>query len=432
MKYFLFFTLLVIAPSVTAKSYYEKQGLKAFRAKQYEQAIDWFKKEVDEGNASSGLLFNLATSYYKNGNFRKAKFIYMQLLKTDNYNVKILYNLGVVEKKLGNTERAKNLFKAVSQSDNLRLSGAAEQQLKRLYNAPLSKQENLFASLSINQAHNDSILKTDNGEVVGEGDHYTELLGVASLNNLFYKHSGWGLNGIILNTLHNEATEQDYFLYSLGLGKKHKTGLGKLSWMFETEGSALGGDDYLSSLVFTGNLDIRKRNNKWRLQYRYKDSSAQSDQFESVTGDAHRAEVRWRRTLSSRHAVSLKYRFDQINRTPQLNSIELEDGPFSYTSDTSLNRNKLIGSWSYRPNHRFEWVTGAEFGQANNSEFIIWEDGIIESRDDTIFAASITASWEITSHWVLNSAYRYRSNSSNQTQYDYTQNIFSIGVDWVY
>ncbi len=77
-------------------------GIAAYEAKSYDDAIKQYEQILKQGNHSIALYNNLASSYYQKGNFAFAVLYYEKGLKLDPFNKSILFNLNLTKEALDN------------------------------------------------------------------------------------------------------------------------------------------------------------------------------------------------------------------------------------------------------------------------------------------------------------------------------------------
>ena len=88
--------MLLASPAFAAPGDREfKQGIAAFKARHYQQAITAFEKAQQKGKKSSALTYNLGVSYYKTAQYAKAKQRFSQLLNNRQFRQLAQYNLGL-------------------------------------------------------------------------------------------------------------------------------------------------------------------------------------------------------------------------------------------------------------------------------------------------------------------------------------------------
>lgn len=101
MKYLLIFSLIMIASVVSAESVYEKahRADEYYRQGDYENALILYH-DIERERVSFGLYYNLGNTYFKYGQFAKAKLYYLRAQRIRPSDQDVAHNLRSVEMRL--------------------------------------------------------------------------------------------------------------------------------------------------------------------------------------------------------------------------------------------------------------------------------------------------------------------------------------------
>lgn len=99
-----------------AEIYFSK-GLESFSAKDFEKAIEFFKKAVEVSPEYHQAYYNLGVVYYHNGDREKAEGFWKKTLDYDARNPKVFFSLGVLSYKAGKLDEAISFWENVVADD---------------------------------------------------------------------------------------------------------------------------------------------------------------------------------------------------------------------------------------------------------------------------------------------------------------------------
>ena len=111
---------LVLLPLPSAEANDSREGIAAYEKGDFQQALKHFTDAQLNDPERPEMLYNVANSYYKTGNFEAAAEHYKQVLETDDAQLKqkALYNLGNAEFRRGDTDAAIGNYEAALSMDS--------------------------------------------------------------------------------------------------------------------------------------------------------------------------------------------------------------------------------------------------------------------------------------------------------------------------
>ncbi len=115
----LLFLYLTSAQAQSGSRYYFEQGNKAYRANQYEQALNWYQKIVAGGYQSASLYYNMGNCYYRLNRIGEAVLYYQKALKLNPDDKEIRDNLELARLKIIDRIEAPPRFFLFQWWDNL-------------------------------------------------------------------------------------------------------------------------------------------------------------------------------------------------------------------------------------------------------------------------------------------------------------------------
>lgn len=209
-----------------------KQGVEAFKAQDYETALDHFNRAQASGNQSDNLAYNRAVTLYRLDRLDQARDAFETLVKSEEWGDVARYNLGLIAQQQGDDRTAQYWYAEVArEADNPKLQTLAKQKLITLVAESEPKQTDgkpkaLLLSVGLGRDSNVASLADELAERSdGRSDTYWEGLGFGQVYLTGQKNAGTKLYGLAYS-----RRFQNYDLYNariLGGGLARETALGK-------------------------------------------------------------------------------------------------------------------------------------------------------------------------------------------------------------
>ncbi len=408
----------------SSEGQYFDRGMEAFRAGDYDKAIEAFEQAHRLGMDLPALYYNLGVSYYRKADWDTAEEMFLHTSRFEEMAPLAFYNLGLVSLKKGNDVEARSWFSRAKEAANdPRLETLAKAQLDKL-----NQSEDLWASIVSAGLGYDSNVTLDNDTVTNvssERDYFLEFYGMTR-----GVLSGTSKNGVLLKAslfgdLYKELT--DYNLIEANVGA-YKT-FPLEGWSNEAGGyvtySTLGGEGYLQSgnLSWSGQTQLAERL-RLNIKLRLRSVAAIQDQYSGLDGTAQdvRLDGRW-----GLNALS------QLRGVYQL---ELNDrkGWETETSFSSLSptRNTFRLEYLHQLDERWNMVVAGSYRNSHYSEENLEADGEVIRRRDDRLRGYLEFSRTLSKHAGLSLEYTYTHNQSNIDRYDYDQSIISANVQYLF
>ena len=415
-------TVLATAPAAaqtTAETHFQ-QGVAAYKAAAYRQAVEHFEAARAAGLTSPALLHNLGASYYRLQRYAEAEAIFTELARSPANRGIAHYNLGLIELARANPDPARGHFrKARESTDSDRIRRLAENQLAELGDggAPNRFSGLLAASLGYNDnvtlASDDTVATTDTG------DRFLEYMAAATYQALGDRRDGLQVKGSVLGT---DYTDIDRFDQTyLRVGPEWDRPWGHWDADLAVHADFLYLDGSLFESLLTGTAEGRRDlgpGMDLRLRYRFSRIEGEPP-YGYLTGNRHRASVegRYRDGFEVNAGYELAY-----------NQREDRSSPTGFTS-VSPTRHEVFLEAAYPAG---AWEAEAEAGYRYSRYHDANTDtrtGLDRLREDDRLTLEASLSRELP--WALRSfaEYRHTDNDSNIGYYDYTANVVQLGLE---
>lgn len=414
-----------------------QQGLQAFEAGNYAQALQLFQAVEQSGDSSESIQYNIAVSLFRLGQWSEAEERFLSLVSQPNWRVLVNYNLGLVNEAQGDMDDAREYFKlSATQQEHDKVRELANRKLAELDQEDQSvagmevvtRSADRFAGLIEISAGADSnassladelLEKSDRGE-----DNYTQLL--------LYGHAyavGQRFDGVRIHALgfSKSLAEFDHL-------DSQVVGLG-VTW----EQPILGLQTELGTTVLRTDLNSEKiadqlqlRASVWKrfgvgtidLGLTHTDYNA-SDKFSQIDGDQQRVDLTWTKSFSDVRA-SIRLRRETNDRADLS-----RNGAFASYSPT---RNSVRTKLDWQINDRFssgvqyEYVD-SEFDDLNRLRDV---DGQVKTakRENTKSRWSADINYRPSDNWRMGLEYEYGDVDDNFQIYTYEKHVVSASINY--
>lgn len=407
-------------------------GLQAFKAENYQAALEQFNAALTQGQDTPLLHYNLGSTYYKLADYESARRHFLLATGAPKLSAVANYNLGLISLRSNQLDEAKEYFaKVLQQTDDGSLKKLAQRQLDKLSgNAvtktpePSSWQDRFTSYLSFTYNYDDNITNTNEDLLPDalQGDSFIDLYGTVSYELPTSSTSAYIVKAGLYASRYRDY--RDYDQDQLNLGFYRDTRLGR----WQTRSGLHVYRDTLGSTGFQQRYNLQLRGDlpysttqRLRLQYDFTDFHELDDLYTPLSGQRHRFRLENRSRLSSTHLLRLGYRYEFNQR---------EDYA-SATSFTSYSPERNTGYIALQSKLTNKVDSHLEFEYRSS----IYQDANIDNsvnlgiRDDTRAQTTLRVDYQLTEAFEIEAAYRYTNNDSNYSTKSYKSNLLSLGIN---
>ncbi len=384
-----------------------KDGVRAFRQKDYNVAATLFKTARAAGLKTEALGYNLGVSHYKSGQYTDALKEFESLKSSKKMSAVAHYNIGLIKLRQNEPASAKTHFQiAYDSARNEKLKELARIQLRP--DEPAADNPLLTGYLSIAGGYDDNITLGIENEIQSSkiDDRFVELLAAASARITGKSENGFQLNAGGYALRYQDADE--YNFSSIGINPEFDYKIGE--WQTET-GLDLNlihfGDRLFEMTAGAGVKGSRYiyRNLSMRLQYKITKIEAETD-FEYLTGFQHQLGAGIFGQVFGTNG-NAGYRFELNDR---------KDPTYPSRHELLISASRDFDSnWSSRLDGSF---------RASNYDH--------SSRNDRRLRLGFKISRRILWDWKLFGKYNFTRNFSNSDQYEYISNVVAFGLERIF
>ncbi|UCE88424.1 MAG: tetratricopeptide repeat protein [Pseudomonadota bacterium] len=398
-----------------------EQGVAAFRQRDYDRARQYFELALDAGMTDAALHYNLGVTYYKLGEYELAGQHFLVAGGDPQWAPLAFYNSGLVANKQGNEEAARRWFeRALTVAQDTRLQAMAATMLDRLGGARPASRWNGFAM--VNLGYDDNVALSADGEVIvgtGEADQFAELYGQAN-----WEASGKlkGLGAYAGLYLLKYKDLDDFDIADLNLAANWGTPVA--NWYATVEGRfeylwqggtsvqrilTLAAESYPTTGVLQPLL----------LGYELSRIDDEDPAYAPLNGWRHRVLAQYRQQVQ-RWRLRYGYLFEYNDRQ------DLDLGTDFFSESPVRNALRVRAALPLPGN----WQTSArlEYRRSDFRDPDRRADGTEATRRDNRWDFTLDLTWIFTRPWELGISYNRTDNSSNFDEFDYTRNLYFIGV----
>jgi hypothetical protein len=419
LRYFLVaMSLPAIALAAPGDAPFAK-GVAAFKSESYSAALDYFRQALAAGLDSPSLHYNLGVSLYKLGRYDEAEAAFRACARDPAWAPLAYYNIGLTAYQRGAHAVAREYFEdawRTADSDEVRTLASA--MLERL-SARIGYTR---AILTADIGHNDNVtLAADNQtlQTTRESDFFAELLAAAT--------GRWGgvsdaprWDASLYNISHERLTDNNITELLVGAAKP-----GSLrEWRVEAGGLwqyvLRNGERFqqIGSLRLEGSQEWSNRRDV-RVALLLSRVDALDGDFEFLAGSRQELDVSTAQP-AGRGLIRAGITLERNDRQ----DLTFTDEFYSYSPARQGLR--LEGSWSVTTNWRFD--PSARYYESRYADPDRRTDGVTATREDEYLELSLRARRRLTLPWQLVAEYTYVRNTSNFSEFSYTQRLILIGI----
>jgi len=406
-----FFVLLLPAVTMASVSKDFNQGMAYFKQAKYNKAIKAFEQARKKGLKKPALYYNLGVSYFKTRNYDRAEYYFRQTLKFKNLKSLAEYNLGLVALRKNDKKTANKWFNKSRSSTNRKISTLSSRQLKKLSSKKRSRaMKKWYNYASLSTGYNSNIKLIPAEIASNTSSSYTELY--ASTSGIL---SGSYTDGISLDAFAYVLNYADVSSYNekqaqLGIykNKKHAAWRTRIGGYFER--STFGNDPYQQVIGFEAKGKRRlQKTDRVSLRYRYNNIKSLFNAYNYLQG--------WRQQFRTEY---LDYTASDSKRIYY--ELELNDRQNLVSRNYSPTRHKIQAV--YRYNLSKSWRIGGEFSYRYSK----YQPTATQNRQDDRLRAAVEATYRLSKQWKINGRYQRTDNSSTDSLYSYTQNLYYVSL----
>jgi hypothetical protein len=413
--YIFFITLLlslIYSKSFASTQTDFKQGIEFFKQQEYAQAVDKFESAKKQGLDTVSLYYNLASSYFKLGNYNKARLYFQRVSETPRMYDLAMYNLGLVAIKQRQAARARSIFSnIIEQSKDTKLTALSSAQLRKLE----QKKDNwrLYISAEYGNDSNITALPSETSLDIAD-NFYTAFFSIDSVIN-GSRHSGWLLDASFFRIDFSDSDSFDEYQYAAGIKKTQAIANWNTSIKLGLSQNNFAGEDYQSTVKmdFSGKNRL-SRNQQIYLRYRYEDINSKLATYDYLQGWRQRVRFGLRQ-LNNRHSYHVYYELELNQRDDLITS--------SYAYEYSPTRHTLRGSYAYKAAEN--WKLIAELGY-RDSDF---PSSLSFDRNDQQLKSAVGVDYAFDKSLHLKSRLEQTSNRSSVELYDYSKTRVMLGLN---
>jgi len=400
-----------------------EQGVKAFRAGDYQAALRSFLDALRAGLDTPGLRYDLGATYYRLGRYAEAEREFQALAPDPNWAPLARYNLGLTAQRAGRPQQAIEYFEqAYRTTTDPNLRALAATALERLGGAPPSPGTSAVASLAGGYDSN-ATLSPDaaTAGVSHQGDWFVEGLAAASRRLAGNTEGGWVAHGSLVLRKYADLSQFDLAGSRAGLGYDTDSGRVQTSvgGYFDT---AYFGGDRLEQVAAVDVQARRRLDAGGDLRGRYQlGHVAGGGGFKYLDGSQQR--------LSAEAGFVLEPALLRLGYQLELNHRrDLQQGGEFFSA--SPTRHSLFATVALRSVGGWQADARGEYRVSRYDDPNLINGGTLEvTRKDDRYAFALRANRRLGAPWRVFIDYSYYRNQSNLDTYDYSRQQFMAGIE---
>jgi tetratricopeptide (TPR) repeat protein len=403
-----------------------EQGVTAFRAGDYQAALQSFLDALRAGLDTPGLRYDLGATYYRLGRYAEAELEFQRLAPDPKWAPLAHYNLGLTAQRAGRPQQAMEYFEQAHRTTtdpNLRTLAATA--FERLGGTPPSPETSAVISLAGGYDSNATL--SPDAATVGvshQGDRFVEALAVASHRLAGNTTRGWLAHGGLVLRRYGDLNQFDVTGSRAGLSYERDSARLQTSVGAYFETAYIGRD----RLERVASVDAQA---SWRLDAgselrgRYQFGHiAGGGGFEYLDGRQQR--------LSADAGLALASALLRAGYQLELNHRrDLQQGSEFFSA--SPTRHSLFATVALRNVAGWQADARGEYRVSRYGDPNLIDGGtlgILEvTRKDRRYGFALRANRRLTAPWRVFIDYSYYRNESNLDTYDYSRQQLMAGIE---
>jgi len=404
-----------------------ERGVAAFRAGDYQAALQSFLDAQRAGLDTPSLRYNLGATYYRLGRYAEAEREFQTLAPDPNWAPLAHYNLGLTAQRAGRPQQAMEYFEQAQRTTtDPSLRTLAATAFERLRGAPPSPQASAVISLGGGYDSN-ATLSPDaaTGGVSHQGDRFVEALAAATRLLAGNTERGWVAHGSLVLRKYADLHQFDVAGSRAGLSHERDWGSVQTSAGAYFDTAYIGGDRLAQGTSLDAQASSRlDAGSELRGRYQFR-HVAGGNGFEYLDGRQQRFSADAGFTLAGAPLLA-GYQLELNHRRDlQQGSEFLSASPTRHSLFASVALRNLAG---WRTDARGEYRV-SRYGDPN----LIDAGpplGIVEvRRRDRRYGFALRADRRLAAPWRLFADYSYYRNESNLDTYDYSRQQLMAGIE---
>ena len=398
-----------IAGKVVAGTVAFSDGVKAFKQKQYSDALIYFLEAEKITPEKNSLLYNLGVTYYKLKDFRKAELYFLRLTTSLKYKQLANYNLGRTNIQLHRKVRAVEYFRLAAKGSRKKLVILANKQLKNM-SAKKSRTRLFSAAAQLSIGNDNNVFLSADDSPSQTSDSYTDIVSYLDLN--------FSKNGIVSLSYNNQdyqtINSADYEQVGLSVSQQYQLANWWLTPKLAWNQTMLGGNDYLTvnELKFSAKKRLSKTS-KMSMRYRYSDIESRQSRYNYLTGERHQFRIDYRKKqdigrIRYRYILEVNDRQDTVSNSysPTRHTIRLR------LKKKITNNLQFSSELGYR---RSEYPSTANV-----------------KRVDNRLRLRLGTNYRFSKDFRIKAQFIYSDNTSNVTAEEYLHQVYELGLSYYF
>jgi len=402
-----------------------EEGIRAFRAGDYQAALQSFLDALRAGLDTPGLRYDLGTTYYRLGRYAEAEREFQVLAPDPKWAPLAHYNLGLTAQRAGRPQQAlEYLGQAYRTTTDPNLRTLAATALERLGGALPSPRTSAVVSLAGGYDSN-ATLSPDaaTAGVSHQGDRFVEALAAASQRLAGDTARGWLAHGSLVLRKYADLSQFDVAGSRAGLSYETDSSRVQTSVGAYLDTAYIGGD----RLEQVASVDVQARRRLdagGELRGRYQlGHVAGGGGFEYLDG--------WQQRLSADAGFAPAGAFVRVGYQLELNDRrDLEQGGEFFS--VSPTRHSLFATVAVRNVAGWQADARGEYrvSRYRDPNRLDVTGGTLEvTRKDDRFGFALRANRRLAPLWHAFVDYRFYRNQSNLDTYDYSRHQLMAGIE---
>jgi tetratricopeptide (TPR) repeat protein len=416
--------MVMVAPvahaAIAAETHFTR-GVAAFQQGDYRQAAARFEAARETGLDTPALHYNLGVSYYRLGRFGASAAAFERLADDPTNRGLAHYNLGLVALARDRPDLAREHFEtARDAAGDERIRRLAGQRLAELGRPASPRRFSALASASLGYDDNVTLAPDEFVATSDADDTFLQYLAAGTFQLRGDRHDGFQLKGSLLGFDYFDLDDFDQTYLRAGVEWDRRWNGWDTDLAAYADWVYLDGDRF--ETVITGEAEgLRRLTERTRLRLRYRLSRIEAEApYDYLTGTRHRAAVEGR--YSARVDARLGYELAYNDR---------EDlGTATTFTSVSPTRHQLFAEMAYP--FAATWRAEAEVAYRLSRYHDANRDsgtGLDRVREDDRIRLQAGLNRDLP--WRLRAFAEYARtvNDSNIAAYDYTANVYRVGVE---
>ena len=404
-----------------------RQGIEAFRAGYYGEALQHFEQAERLGLDTVTLHYNLGATHFRLGNLDASARHFQRIRRDRAWAALAEYNLGLIAERQQEPERARRHYReALRRAESDRIHGLAQARLRALDPAPVAAIDPgwvFYLSAAAVYDDNPALAKGDDFAPGKDSDFILETLGSMSGYLRGHRDDGIRLNAGFYSRNHDDFSEFDITGVSASLSMDRQGDIWRFERGVRVANYWLDGSRYTTegALVLHAQRGLGATHVSIRNDLAYID--ADSD-FAFIEG------VRNRLTLELFGRADIgRWRVGYRNEFNDRDDLDADDTFLSY----SPWRHEFYGDLRRRLTDRLDAQARLEYRHSryrdDNREFDTEGDLIEGQRRENRWVAALLLRYNLNRTFSTFVEYRFTDNDSNFDRFTYRGNQVQLGID---